>query len=125
MTTPSSKFPVYWTDDDIDSKVQDITNDVAKRLGKAGIAKYFGFISETAANVCVGTHSTCFGLATGVVSAVTSLVGHYVYYQHLLSARSARDELVKDDGGSISDFGKINSTYTDSARKMARSILPW
>ena len=89
MTAPLSKFPVYWTRNDIDRKVRDIDNYVAKRSTKAG------------------SSNPAFGFAAGgAASVATALMGDYVYYQRLLSARKARDELEKKGSGSIFDFFK-------------------
>lgn len=118
-----SEFLVYWTDSDIDAKAQEITKDVAKRLANAGIARHFGPISEVITSMAMGSNTATSGMMTSVLSATTSWVGHYLYYQHLLTARNARDTFENKCSGSIFDTDKVISSYSDLFPRIGKSLF--
>ena len=93
------EFIVYWTVADIDRTANEITNS-AFRLGLN--------LSE---------------VTTGVVSTMTSLVGRHVYYQHLLSARKARDVFLAESSETTSNTANVTLMLVDNHVRLARSLF--
>ena len=118
LTVP---FLVYWTDADIDAKAKDIVDDVTKRITIAGFGEHVNTLSEVVGGIASTSHHIFSRVVTGVVS---SLVGRPMHYQHLLSARNARDALESGSDGITLDGVKLASSYVGHYERIARAILP-
>ena len=93
------EFIVYWTVADIDR--------TAKEIGSSAL----------------GLGLTVSEMTTGVVSTMTSLVGCHVYYQHLLSARKARDTTQGNSSGTPPDIANVALTLVDNHLRLAKSLF--
>lgn len=96
----------------------DITRDMKERA-----TGDLGFVSKAARGIALGSHATCSAVATDVLSTTTSLVGRYIYYQHLVSARKARDALECHFDGSTPDIRMVTSSYMGSYMRVVKSIF--
>ena len=105
--SPSSKFLVYWTPADIDREAGDTIRKTIEQVSQAGVGKHFGIISKVATNFTWLLSAAYSKVITGMVSAVTSLVGRHIYYQHLLSARNGRNALKSRSNGLVLSVARL------------------
>ena len=96
---------------------------MTKRITKAGVAEDLGVVSEVVGGITSTTHLAYSKVATGMTSIVTSLVGRPIYYQHLLSARNARDALGDDSNGLTVSAAKIALSYVDDYTRIVGAIF--
>lgn len=100
--------------------MEEIARDVTKRFTESDFAKRFGTVSDTVGDVSSKLHVKYSKFVTGLAS---SLAGH-VHYQHLLSAREARDALEgHSDGSTLSNAFRVASSCLGSHLRVAAATL--
>ena len=103
--------------------MKDIAHDLDKRISKAGIAKHFGVLSEAASSLNTMVHVTSSKLTTNMISAATSVANRHAYYQHLLTARDARDTLDPESDGILKCSVKFASSIARDYKRIGKSLI--
>ena len=112
----------YWTPADIDRRADVIAHDVTTRITGTGFAGHFSPISEAVGKV---TSASDVNYSKKVTEVVSSLVRRPIHYQHLLSARKARDALEgHSDGSTLGDTLKLAWSGLWSHLRVAEAALP-
>lgn len=124
LTVSLAEFLVYWSHGDINRKAREITYGVIQRVSQAGFGQHLGVVSQVAANVASPLHDAVSKVTTGAASVTSSLIsGRPIYYQHLLSARNARNALEGHSNGiTLSTVRVALSCMGDHLRILAAAL---
>ena len=115
------RFIVYWSRADIDREAEEIIRKVVEQVSQAGFGRRLGLISQVAAKVTSPFHVVFSKVA---VSATASLAGRPVYYEHLLSARNARNALEGHSDGITLSTARLALSYLGNGLRLATAALP-